>query len=87
MFGHNAYVRVVECDVTVFWWLVLARRELTGRVRWSEISRSVIVGSLWREGSFRESCAGLSEVTTVFWKLALEKVFSGLVLVGDKSLF
>ena len=78
-------MRVVECDVTVFWWLVLARRELTGRVRWSEISRSVIVGSLWREGSFRESCAGLSEVTVIWW-LVLEKAVSGSrSLLGDKS--
>ena len=39
-------------------------------------------------GSFRESCAGLSEVTTVFWRLTLEKVVFGTrVLVGDQSLF
>ena len=42
-------------------------------------------GSLWREGSFRESCAGVSE-RAVFWWLALEKaVFGNRVFVGDKS--
>ena len=39
---------------------------------------------LWREGSFRGSCAGLSEVT-VFWWLGLEKAVVGSLCVGGRQ--
>ena len=50
---------VSQSEVSVFWWLALARRRFSGVSRGSMGAKSLCLGgSLCREGSIRGSCVG-----------------------------
>ena len=41
-----------ELGLSIFWWVALARRQFTGRGRWRELSRSVMVARLGEKEAF-----------------------------------
>ena len=70
--GSSRAARVGGSDVTVFWWLALARRQFSGTCVLVGVRSQAFGGSLRRQGSSRAAHVGGSDVT-VFWWLALAR--------------